>query len=186
MQGLNNVGKTILVKFLKNSVRALVILFELNRIRSASGSRGSRSLSTKLRIPAAETPPLEFVLFETLVRVCSNRCAPRRVHCICCFLTNRLLTTWLIADSTKAVLIVSPCRYLSPKFGMNSWLLATHVSNSPMPWPSLSAAGENARRRSNSMISPPNRSSASSALPCQSKDYGFIANTQTGAHTFAD
>jgi hypothetical protein len=30
---------------------------------------------------------------------------PRSVHCICCFLTNRLLTTWLIVDSTNAVLI---------------------------------------------------------------------------------
>src|SRR5712672_751619 len=45
---------------------------------------------------------------RTLVLVCSNRWAPRSVHCICCFLTNRLLTTWLIVDSTNAVLIVSP------------------------------------------------------------------------------
>ena len=30
---------------------------------------------------------------RTLVLVCSKRCAPRSVHCICCFLTNRLLTT---------------------------------------------------------------------------------------------
>ena len=43
---------------------------------------------------------------RTLVLVCSKRCAPRSVHCICCFLTNRLLTTWLIVDSTNAVLIV--------------------------------------------------------------------------------
>ena len=49
--------------------------------------------------------------------------APLGVHCICCFFTNRLLTTWLIVDSTNAVLIVSPCRYRSPKFGMKSWLL---------------------------------------------------------------
>src|ERR1700693_3940329 len=45
---------------------------------------------------------------STFVLVCSKRWAPRSVHCICCFLTNRLLTTWLIVDSTKAVLIVSP------------------------------------------------------------------------------
>jgi tetratricopeptide (TPR) repeat protein len=32
-------------------------------------------------------------------------------------LTNRLLTTWLIVDSTNAVLIISPCRRRSPKFG---------------------------------------------------------------------
>jgi hypothetical protein len=30
---------------------------------------------------------------RTLVLVCSKRWAPRSVHCICCFLTNRLLTT---------------------------------------------------------------------------------------------
>ena len=32
-------------------------------------------------------------LFNTLVRACSNRCAPFSVHCICCFFTNRRLTT---------------------------------------------------------------------------------------------
>ncbi len=48
--------------------------------------------------------------FKALVRVCSKRWAPRSVHCIDCFLTNRRLTTWLIVDSTKAVLIVSPFR----------------------------------------------------------------------------
>jgi hypothetical protein len=62
-------------------------------------------------------------LLRTLVRICSRRWAPRRVHCICCFFTNLLLTTWLMVDSTNAVLIVSPCRHRSPKFGMNSWLL---------------------------------------------------------------
>jgi transketolase len=30
---------------------------------------------------------------RTLVRVCSKRCAPRGVHRICCFFTNRLLMT---------------------------------------------------------------------------------------------
>src|SRR5271166_6580307 len=63
---------------------------------------------------------------STFVLVCSKRWAPRSVHCICCFLTNRLLTTWLIVDSTNAVLIISPRRQRSPKFGMrllpSSWL----------------------------------------------------------------
>ena len=44
-------------------------------------------------------------LLSTFVLVCSKRWAPRSVHCICCFLTNRLLTTWLIVDSTNAVLL---------------------------------------------------------------------------------
>jgi len=30
---------------------------------------------------------------RTLVRVCSNRWAPRNVHCMDCFLTKRRLTT---------------------------------------------------------------------------------------------
>ena len=58
------------------------------------------------------------------VRVCNKRCAPRSVHCICCFLTNRLLTTWLMVDSTNAVLIVSTCRYRSPKFGIGFPVIA--------------------------------------------------------------
>ena len=70
---------------------------------------------------------------RTLVLVCSKRWAPRSVHCICCFLTNRLLTTWLIVDSTNAVLIVSPCRRRSPKFGMNSRLLQMYVLKSSRP-----------------------------------------------------
>src|ERR1700751_4909139 len=67
---------------------------------------------------------------STFVLVCNKRWAPRSVHCICCFLTNRLLTTWLIVDSTNAVLIVSPCRRRSPKFGMNSRLLQMVVLKS--------------------------------------------------------
>jgi hypothetical protein len=61
--------------------------------------------------------------FKTLVRVCNKRWAPRKVHPICCFFTNLRLTTWLMVDSTNAVLMVSPCRLRSPKFGMNSRLL---------------------------------------------------------------
>jgi len=33
-------------------------------------------------------------------RTCNRRCAPRGVHRICCFFTNRLATSWLIVDST--------------------------------------------------------------------------------------
>ena len=48
------------------------------------------------------------ILVEHLRPGLQQKMGPRSVHCICCFLTNRLLTTWLIVDSTKAVLIVSP------------------------------------------------------------------------------
>src|ERR1700732_3440113 len=48
--------------------------------------------------------------FKTRVLTCSKRWAPRSVHRICCFFTMRLLTTWLMADSTKPVEMVSPCR----------------------------------------------------------------------------
>jgi hypothetical protein len=34
--------------------------------------------------------------------------SPSGIHCICCFFTMRLLTTWFTADSTKPVLIRSP------------------------------------------------------------------------------
>jgi hypothetical protein len=44
---------------------------------------------------------------STFVLVCSKRWAPCSVHCICCFLTNRLLTARLIVDSTNAVLIAN-------------------------------------------------------------------------------
>src|SRR5664279_2188807 len=58
-------------------------------------------------------------LFRTFVRVCNNRCAPFSVQLICWRLTKRRLTTWLIVDSTNAVLIVSPCLYRSPKLGID-------------------------------------------------------------------
>ena len=46
---------------------------------------------------------------------------------MCCFLSNRLLTTWLIVDSTKAVLLVPPCQYRSPKLGIKWRLLRIGV-----------------------------------------------------------
>ena len=54
--------------------------------------------------------------------VCSKRWATRSVHCICCFLTNPA-DHLVDRHSTNAVLIVSPCRRRSPKFGMNSRFL---------------------------------------------------------------
>ena len=36
---------------------------------------------------------------SVLTRVCSRRWAARFVHCICCFLQKRLLTTWFTVDS---------------------------------------------------------------------------------------
>ena len=40
----------------------------------------------------------------------SSRCAPRGLQRICCFLTIRLLITWLTADSTNEVEMISPAR----------------------------------------------------------------------------
>src|SRR5258705_12511434 len=42
----------------------------------------------------ARLSSLQYHFRRHLVLVCSKRRAPRSVHCICCFLTNRLLTTW--------------------------------------------------------------------------------------------
>src|SRR5664280_3431733 len=47
---------------------------------------------------------------RTRTRTCNRRCAPRGVQRICCFLTMRLLTSWLTADSTNEVEMVSPAR----------------------------------------------------------------------------
>ncbi len=41
---------------------------------------------------------------STCVRTWRSRWAPSGVHCICCFWTMCLLTTWLIADSVNALL----------------------------------------------------------------------------------
>jgi hypothetical protein len=49
---------------------------------------------------------------------------PRSVHCICCFLANRLLTTWLMADSTNAMLIVGGSlafRFIREKHFLAFW-----------------------------------------------------------------
>ena len=74
---------------------------------------------------------------RTLVLVCSKRWAPRSVHCICCFLTNRLLTTWLMADSTNVVLIVggslafdSSVKSISWRFGKQKRFGVTNKSDS--------------------------------------------------------
>ena len=49
---------------------------------------GQAACSLNLGYQPLKTPSNS--LLRTLVRACSRRCAPRRVHCICCFLTNRL------------------------------------------------------------------------------------------------
>ena len=41
-------------------------------------------------IAERSSPKLSFSIF---VRICSTKRAPRGVHCICCFLTKRLLTS---------------------------------------------------------------------------------------------
>jgi hypothetical protein len=46
--------------------------------------------------------------FNTRVRICSRRWAPRFVHGICGFFTMRVLTTWFTVDSTKPVRMRSP------------------------------------------------------------------------------
>src|ERR1035437_2976630 len=107
-------------------VRLCLVLFQptlagsrlVCRVRQEVGGHAALGLNLgyhRLKCPSSSS-------LRTLVRAWSRRCAPRRVHCICCFLTNRLLTTWLIVDSTNAVLILSPCRHRSPKFGMKSQL----------------------------------------------------------------
>ena len=48
------------------------------------------------------------------MRTCSSRWAPAGVQRICCFLTMRLLITWLTADSVNAVEMASPARRRSP------------------------------------------------------------------------
>ncbi len=46
-------------------------------------------------------------LLRTRVRTCSSRWAPRGDQRICCFLTIRLLVTWLTADSTNELSITA-------------------------------------------------------------------------------
>ncbi len=77
-------------------------------------------MRSELRIPLSECG-IEFIV-EDLGPCLKQEMRALSDHCICCFLTNLLLTTWLIVDSTKAVLILSPCRQRSPKLGMNSLL----------------------------------------------------------------
>jgi len=118
---------------------------------------------------------------RTFVLVCSKRWAPRGVHCICCFLTNRLLTTWLIVDSTNAVLIVSPCRRRSPKFGMNSRLLQMYVLKSSRPSTTFFAAFERASIKLNSINKSSSRSRASSVFPCHSRCLRLSKRLDTSA-----
>ena len=87
-------------------------------------------------------------LLRTFVLVCNSRRAPRSVYAICCFLTNRRLTTWLMVNSTKDVVIVSPCRYRSPephrprrRSSRHRWRAAPCGHAWPAPRSQLSASG---------------------------------------------
>src|SRR6267143_701188 len=70
--------------------------------QAASGN-SSTSISGYQRLNTVPSSRL-----SVLTRVCNSRCAPRLLHCICCFLQKRLLTTWFTVDSTKPVAIASP------------------------------------------------------------------------------
>ena len=48
---------------------------------------------------------------RTAARTWRRRCAPSRLHLICCFLTNRLATRRFTVDSASAVEIALPLRY---------------------------------------------------------------------------
>src|SRR5207244_11509795 len=63
---------------------------------AASGS-SSTSMSGYQRL---NTVPNSWL--SVLTRVCNSRCAPRLLHCICCFLQNRLLTTWFTVEDRKS------------------------------------------------------------------------------------
>jgi cyclic beta-1,2-glucan synthetase len=75
---------------------------------SSSDATASRNCGYQVRKVSSQSSLI------TAVRTCRSRCAPSGVHCICCFLTMRLLITWLMVDSAKPVLIRSPLRYRSP------------------------------------------------------------------------
>jgi hypothetical protein len=81
--------------------------------KRTSSREGGLRLGSDFRIP-----PVKHALpvtMSTKVRICSNRCAPRWLHHVCCFFTMRLFTTWFTVDSTRPVIIcstwkVAPCR----------------------------------------------------------------------------
>src|SRR5262249_46603172 len=54
----------------------------------AASASSSTCISGYQRLNTSPNSP-----FRVFTRVCNSRCAPRFVHCICCFLQNRLLTT---------------------------------------------------------------------------------------------
>ena len=61
---------------------------------------GLRSLLLSLRLVVCmpgyqQTKVSRSWSFSTFVRTCNRWCVPGSVHCICCFLAMRLLTTWL-------------------------------------------------------------------------------------------
>src|SRR5262249_32803329 len=75
---------------------------------AALGMAWARKPGYQVRNVSSHSP------FNTRVRLCCSRGAPRLLQCICCFFTMRWLTTWFTVDSAKPVLMRSPWRYRSP------------------------------------------------------------------------
>jgi hypothetical protein len=89
-------------RFPRLSYDRMVTVPSSRAAQAATRGVGDRKPGYQVRNVASHSP------FKTRVRICSRRCAPRLVHCICCFFTMRLLTTWFTVDSTKPVLMRSP------------------------------------------------------------------------------
>jgi len=75
---------------------------------AASGS----SSTIHVRVPVLKHAPNSW--FSVFTGFGAANARHVLLHCICCFLQNRLLTTWFTVDSTNPVAIASPLRYRSP------------------------------------------------------------------------
>jgi hypothetical protein len=106
--GVGEVMAGYVVAFWRGSTRSTVSRFGwLNpggRTAAQAATRGGWARKPGYQVRNVSSHPS----FNTRVRICSRRWAPRLVYCICCFFTMRLLTTWFTVDSTKPVLMRSP------------------------------------------------------------------------------
>jgi hypothetical protein len=57
------------------------------------GDYAARALSSSCKSGYHRRKVKANLLLSVLTRACNSKCAPRLVHCIDCFLTNRLLST---------------------------------------------------------------------------------------------
>jgi hypothetical protein len=87
-------GKTLVARDEGDAHGVLIKVYGEEREHQKAGGQAARGSSSRCKSGYQRWNTAPSSWFRVFARICNRRCAPRLVHCICCFLQKRLLITW--------------------------------------------------------------------------------------------